>query len=232
MQLKKIQSVIEDYKRFLHSNSQNRELFPWESQQIFQTKWDIEAPDFAAMYDAALQNSHTRRWWSGDNFKPKKRMLEFISLNSDFVRTMFRELFNEDKPIANRISKFQFGCDILLQDFKEDNPSSIENNHYHQENHLISLYLAFRYPDKYAVYFYPEFASLMKAIGSTNIPGPYEMERFFKITNTLTTFLNKDEDLIRLHEKQLQSDQLYQSPSKLLVTDFYRFIGSEHNFRS
>jgi len=227
MQLKKIETAINRYKAFLKSGSQHREVFPWESQQIFQAHWNIDAPDFAAMYDAALQNSHTRRWWSGDNFAPKKRMLQFIHLNEDFVRTMFRELFNESKPIANRISKFQFGCDILLQDFKEANPTSIENNHDHQENHLISLYLAFRYPSEYAVYFYPEFANLMKTIGSTKIPAPYEMERFFKITNTLTTFLYKDEELLQLHQKNIQSDQLYQLPSKLLVTDFYRFIGSE-----
>jgi len=225
MQLKKIQEAIEVYKKFLKTNPDQRELFSWESQNIFQKNWDIEAPDFAKMFDNSLQNSHTRRWWTGDNFKPKARMLEFIQQNSDFVRAMFRALFDETTTIETRISKFQFGCEVMMQDFKEDHPTSIENNHYHLENHVISMYLSFRYPEKYAVYFYPEFASMMKKIGSTKVPGPFEMERFFKITNTLTGFLKKDAELIAIHKKTLDATPLYQDESMLFVTDFYRFIG-------
>ena len=177
------------------------------------------------MFEASLQNSQTRRWWTGDNFKPKKRMLEFIHQNSAFVRAMFGELFDESKPIENRISKFQFGCEVMMQDYKEDHPTSIENNHYHLENHVVSMYLAFRYPARYAVYFYPEFSSMMKKIGSTKIPEPFEMERFFKITNTLTTFLEKDTELITIHQQMLDVPPLYQNRSMLLVTDFYRYVG-------
>ncbi len=225
MQLKKIQAYIEIYKNFLKKNPEQRELFPWESQAIFQKNWDLEAPDFAKMFDASLQNSRTRRWWTGDNFKPKARMLEFIHQNSDFVRSMFRELFDESKAIENRISKFQFGCEVMMQDYKEDHPTSIENNHYHLENHVVSMYLAFRYPAGYAVYFYPEFASMMKKIGSTNIPEPFEMERFLKITKTITTFLKKDDELLQLHQKSVAAPPLYQDESMLLVTDFYRYVG-------
>jgi len=225
MQLKKIQAYIEVYKKFLKENPEHRELFSWESQKVFQENWDLEAPDFAKMFDASLQNSHTRRWWTGDNFKPKKRMLEFIHQNSDFVRAMFRELFDETKAIENRISKFQFGCEVMMQDYKEDHPTSIENNHYHLENHVVSMYLAFRYPTEYAVYFYPEFSSMMKKIGSTRIPEPFEMERFFKITKTLTTFLEKDTELMEIHQKTLNAPPLYQAESRLLVTDFYRYVG-------
>ena len=64
MQLKKIQEAIEVYKKFLKTNPDQRELFSWESQNIFQKNWDIDAPDFAKMYDNCLQNSHTRRWWT------------------------------------------------------------------------------------------------------------------------------------------------------------------------
>ena len=225
MQLKKIQEAITVYKDFLKKAPDQRELFSWESQKTFQDNWDIEAADFGKMYDLSLQNSHTRRWWTGDNFKPKKRMLEFINQNSDFVRSMFRALFDETKAIENRMSKFQFGCDIMMQDYKEDHPTSIENNHFHLENHVISMYLAFRFPAQHAVYFYSEFASMMKKIGSTKVPEPFEMERFFKITKTLTTFLHKDEELISLHQKSVNATPLYQEESMLLVTDFYRFIG-------
>ncbi len=225
MQLKKIQAYIEIYKNFLNKNPEQRELFPWESQAVFQKNWDLEAPDFAKMFDASLQNSRTRRWWTGDNFKPKARMLEFIHQNSDFVRSMFRELFDESKAIENRISKFQFGCEVMMQDYKEDHPTSIENNHYHLENHVVSMYLAFRYPAGYAVYFYPEFARMMKKIGSTNIPEPFEMERFLKITKTITTFLKKDDELLQLHQKSVAAPPLYQDESMLLVTDFYRYVG-------
>lgn len=226
MQLKKINAAIAHYKSLLSNNRHNRELFPWETQQIFQTHWDIEAPDFGKMYDRCLENTQTRRWWTGVNFEPKKRMLEFINLNSDFVRNMFRELFNEDKPVANRISKFQFGCDIMLDDYKKANPTTIENNHFHHDNHIISMYLAFRYPDKYAVFYYADFMAAMRAVGTTNLPDAYDLERFFKISKTLFTFLKKDEALMEMHHQQIKTPQYYPEDSLLLVTDFYKVIAA------
>ena len=81
------------------------------------------------------------------NFFPKEMMLKFIEMAPDFVRNMFRDLFNENKEVENRISRFQFCCDSLLSEYKSKFPLTIENRHFHLENHMISMYLCFRFPE-------------------------------------------------------------------------------------
>lgn len=221
MQLKKIQHYIAQYKSLLQNYRPYREEYKWESLKVFQDHWDIDAPDFAKMYDQSLQNSESRRLWKGQNFFPKERMLQFIQFQPEFARRMFRDLFDESKSIDGRKSRFLFGCESLLQDYKKDHPSSIENNHDHEGNHIISMYLAFRYPEQYTLFFYPAFSAFMKKLGSVQVPTPYEFERFFKISRTLHTFLLKDEELIAIHQRKLHPNRHYMASSLLIVHDFY-----------
>ncbi|MEM9824197.1 MAG: hypothetical protein AAF985_24135, partial [Bacteroidota bacterium] len=197
------------------------EEYKWESQQVFQDHWDIEAPDFAQMYENSLQNTETRRLWKGQNFFPKEKMARLIRFQPDFARRMFRDLFDESKSIESRKSRFLFGCDSLLQDYKTAHPHSIENNHDHENNHIISMYLAFHYPQNYTLFFYPEFKAFMQKLKVTQLPSPYDFERFCKISRTLNTFLNKDPDIPGLIARKLHPDRHYKAPSLLLVHDFY-----------
>lgn len=224
MNLQKIQQYISDYKKHLHSTRDFEEGYKWESLQIFQNNWDIEATDFGKMYDASFQNSETRRLWKGDNFFPKEMMLKFIEMTPDFVRNMFRDLFDENKDLENRISRFQFCCDSLLSEYKSKFPLTIENRHFHLENHMISMYLCFRFPEQYSLFEYPAFKQAMINIGVTNVPTPFDIARFFKVARTLSTFLQKDQELINLQKKKLRPQVHFMENTLLLVNDFYIFV--------
>jgi len=113
MNLQKIKNYIAEYKLHLQNSRELENAFKWESLKSFQDNWDIDAADFGKMYDASFQNQTSRRLWKGDNFFPKEMMLKFIELSPDFVRNMFRDLFDEKKEVENRITRFQFCCDRL-----------------------------------------------------------------------------------------------------------------------
>lgn len=227
MNLQKIQQYISRYKVFLENTKISPAEHKWETLKNFQDNWDIDAPDFGKMYDACLQNTTTRRMWKDDNFFPKEMMLKFIKASPDFVRNMFRDLFDEAKSIDNRIARFQFCCDSLLTEYKTQHPLTIENNHFHTENHMISMYLGFRYPERYTIFEYDFFKKTMENIGSTKIPTPFEIERFFKVVRTLNTFLQKDKTISDLQKKQLDSKKHFMGDTLLLVNDFYCFVA--HN---
>lgn len=227
MQLKKIEQYIQHYKNFLKKSREYPEAYKWESLQIFQKNWDIDAPDFGQMYNKSLENSFSRRLWKGDNFDPKTRMLQFIALQPDFVRRMFRDLMDESKEHGTRSSRFLFGCEELLKDYKTLHRSSIENNHYHENNHMISLYLGFLFPQKYALFFYPEFKNFMIKLGSTKVPATFEVDRFYKILRTLNNFLLKDEELLKVHQRKLNPSKHYMESTLLLAQDFYETCGRE-----
>jgi 5-methylcytosine-specific restriction protein B len=134
---------------------------------------------------------------------------------------MFHDLFNEEKTIETRISRFKFGCEELLKEYKDHHKTSIENNHYHDDFQMIMLYLTFRFPQKYTLYDYPAFNKTMTLLGITDLPGPYDIERFIKLTKILNTYLQKDKDLLDIQSDRLAINKLQPEIGSLLVHDFY-----------
>jgi hypothetical protein len=176
------------------------------------------------MYDRSLQNSQTRRLWKRENYEPKEVMLKFVELNREFVRQVFLDLFNEQKEIDGRVDRFIFHCDELLREYKEAHPRSIENSHYHDDNYqMVSLYLAFRYPEQYAPYDFEVFTRFMALLGSRDVPKVNDIGRFFKVMRTVYGFLKKDEALMELHRQRLLPPH-YQGDTLLLAEDFYKTI--------
>ena len=222
MQLKRIQELIAGYRQFLHTDRSRKNNFIWESQRIFQENWDLEAEDFRDMFDKSFQNSKTRRLWSRENHAPKLVMLNFIEMQPEYVQFMFRDLFNEDKEIGGRVDRFVFYCDELLREFKNLHPHSIENNHYHGDNyHMVSVYLAFRYPERYSIYDQQSFTRMLQDVGARDVPRTNDFPRFAKVMKTLYTMLCKDDEVMELSRKRLSDTVQAQEDSMLLVYDFY-----------
>ncbi|NJL74825.1 MAG: hypothetical protein HC892_07105 [Saprospiraceae bacterium] len=159
MQLNKIQEFIAQYKICLEKDTefQQRNLYKWESLKIWKDNWDTEALNFQKMFDTSLQNSITRRIWSREYYAPKQMMLIFIGLQPEFVRLMFRELFNEDKAMEYRADRFVFYCDTLMEAYKEQQKKPIEQTHFHEGYEMISYYLSFQFPEHYNPYYFTNF---------------------------------------------------------------------------
>ncbi len=225
MQFQRIQKALADYENFLKSGSPSEtRLYYWESLRIFQENWNIESTDFAQMFDQSLQNTQTRRLWNRENYEPKRIMLLFISMQSDFVRQLFSDLFNESRDIAGRMDRFVFYCEELLEDYRRMNPVTKENSHFHNDNYqMLSLYLAFRYPERYAPYDFQVFQDLMIRLGSPDIPQNNDPERYFKVMRTLQGLLHKQSNLLQLHEARINAPAYYAGESLLLAFDFACF---------
>lgn len=224
MNLKKLQSAIEDYQRFLEKNPSHDPYWKWESQRIFQDNWNIEAPSFSEMFERSLQNSKTRRLWKRENYAPKEMMLKFINMNEEYSRFIFQDLFNEEKEIEGRADRFIFYCDELLREYKSVKRHSIER-HYHDENYeMISLYLAFRFPSNYTLYNFEKFKKFMSAIGSLDVPKVNDIGRFFKVMRTIFKFLEKNETVIKIHAGRLDERRHFMGGTLLVAEDFMGFL--------
>lgn len=223
MQVKKIAEQIAKFKTYLDSPKAYDTIHWWESQWLFQQNWDVLAANFAAMYDASLQNSQTKRLWKRETYYPKQMMLQLIAMESDFVQQIFKDFFDEKKSIDGRVDRFQFYCDELLQLYKKANPRSIENNHYHT-NETCFLYLAFRYPSQYGFYNFKDFQRSLTLLGSMKVPQLDDVLRFTKVTNTLWKFLIKDGEILDLHQKRLQEGKHYMEDSMLLVSEWMKVM--------
>ena len=228
MLLAKIQNTMAGYKTWLTTTKHHPGVYKWEAIQHFQAHWDLQDSDPAAMFDRSFQNSETRRLWQQERWYPKKMMLEFWKMDPSMVRMLFETLLNETRDVEARIGQFLFGCDELLRDYKRSHITSIENNHYHGDYQMISLYLAFAYPDHYAPY---EFAGFQKALvqfGARDIPQENDPARCFKVLRTLQNFLEKDGGVMPLMQRHLHPKRHFQGKTLLLAEDFCRYAAGQN----
>jgi hypothetical protein len=224
MVLSKIRDNIAAYKKWLLQIKQHPFLYKWETVQHFQLHWNPADPDPAGMFDRSLQNSETRRLWQAGNWQPKRMLLEFWRLEPMTVRAMFDDLFNEQFAPENRISRFVFGCDNLLADYKKAHPTTIENNHYHDDYRAPALYLALHSPELYAPYDFQVFREALSRLGARDIPEVNDTGRYFKVLRTLMTFLDKDSGVAPAMQRHLVPHRHFQGRTLLVSEDFCRFV--------
>ncbi|MCB0544587.1 MAG: hypothetical protein KDC70_13770 [Saprospiraceae bacterium] len=227
MLLNKIQDSIGAYKNWLTGIRHHPFVYKWESLQHFQAEWNPEAAEPAKMFDRCFQNTETRRLWQEEQWYPKKMMLEFWDMDAPMLRMMFDDLFNESREPEGRIGRFLFGCDELLRDYRKAHPLSAENDHFHGDYRMIALYLAFRYPESYALYDFPVFQQAMTRFGARDVPQQNDLVRYFKVLRTLMTFLEKDGNVVPAMQKHLHPVRHYQGKTLLLAEDFCRFVTAD-----
>ncbi len=221
MKLELIKRLIASFTDYLKNDFDRSELFKWECQYNFQLHWDPRSAKLPEMYDQALSSQFSGMLWGGSKHSAKSMMLKFFTTNPDYTISAFRDLFDESQDVSLRIQRFISHCDELLENLPIHQRK--ENTHY-QSHYTASLYLAFRYPKKYCIFQYPTFLHTAEYIRVHPIPQPFDIERFFKISNIISTFLWKDEMLMDTYQKLIDDHIHYQKATQLLTYELYRFV--------
>ncbi len=227
MVLARIQEACSRYRQWLAGLPAHPYDYEWEVIRQFQMNWNPQAPDPAGMFDRCLQNSRTRRVWHEGNWHPKRLMLLFWQMNPGMVNALFDDLFNEALSLEGRISRFLFGCDTLLYDYKMANPTTIENNHYHEDYRMIALYLTCRYPEVYGFYRFESFSGVLRAFQARNIPQYHDLPRYFKVLRTLMNFLDKEPEIGHHFQRLLPPKYCYTGRTLQVAADFCRFASEQ-----
>ena len=227
MQLNLFRDYQSRFHNYLSTPAAERRLYAYEAQRRFQENWELPAENFAAMYDRSLQNTRSRRLWRAENYNPKDMVFRFLQENPDYARHAFNDLFNDEKDLDGRCGRFVFYMDELLKMHRDAHPRSIQNNHYHDDYRMVFLYLAFRYPERYALYHFRDFRTMLEKLRARTPPKTHDPERFGKVMRTCYKLLSKDEDLMEAHRKRLDPELDYTEESLLICWEFYRFV-AEH----
>jgi len=227
MLVAKIQTAIKSYVQWLQEIKTHPNLYKWESLLAYRENWTLDTNNPVDMFDRAFYNTENRRLWQTDNWQPKRIMMQFWQSDPMSVRLMFEDLFNETKSIDGRIGRFLFGCDTLLNDYRRAHIGTIENNHCHDDYRMISLYLAFQYPESYAPYDFEVFQGALTYFGAKDIPQQHDLPRYFKVLNTLQTFIAKEPEVAAAFLRHLQLRKHYTGPTRFLAEDLCVFVTSE-----
>ena len=109
----RLKEALVRYKQDFVSMEWKNEKYKWEAVKWFQDHWDVNATDFPAMLNTALDKTFNLLA-SANNF-PKGMIVGFAKSAPEEVRAMFIDLFDENKDVYERIDAFKLGSSKLLE---------------------------------------------------------------------------------------------------------------------
>ena len=137
--------LIEKYITILQTKGEPNEKYKYTAIDTFQTNWDIDSVDFLEMFKKSFSKVSNLLYQNSWGF-----IIKAAEYFPEETRLMFKNLYNEENDLSERIKEFQTQSEVILEKQKE----LLKRNNLsaQQDERTISVYLAFRYPEKYILY--------------------------------------------------------------------------------
>jgi len=190
------------------------EIYKWEAVAKFRSHFNTSENDFKEMLLGSL--SGTRNLMDSGSYFPKRMLTEYLNRDPEFVRQMFDNLYNESKDLRERVQEFWQSSRDLQEKYTP-------GYHHFQDGRAIIVYLCMRYPEKYFLYKFQMFKKFCKLIQY-----PYQPNIRLRLDNILLyqnlclqllPEIKKDDELIMLHQKRIQSNHYPDTDYHILTQD-------------
>lgn len=211
--LEKLRPILAGYKKYFPEHW-GAEKYKWEAVRHFQTHWNIEAENFGDMFKQAVDRTYNLLA-SGYAY-PGTMITNFAKADDEFVRQMFRDLFDESRDLAERVAAFQTAAEEIRAKYDD----GTWRNHY-QNTNAISTYLWLMFPDKYYIYKYELYREAAKELSSDYRPrrnGSVEtMIGGFAMYDEICAAVRQDDEIRSMFQNAL-TDSCYADPALKTVT--------------
>ena len=227
-----IDSYKANYHRFRGSSAPNgdQESYKWNLAQTFADNWDIEADDFAEMMRRALRPASVGIGAVlGNGWEyPYPRLEKCAAENPEAVRSAFRLLFNSSYDIRRAYEPFDAAMGEIMDEYNDTADKEFESMD--QKPAAVSVYLAFKYPEKYYIY-KPSIAdAVAKYLGADLSSNPTaKFYDFETLCDDMLAVVLADDELVSLNDSVLTDSQRLADPiHHMLVQDItyycYRYM--------
>ena len=152
---------------------------------------------------------------SGSYF-PLRMLVQYAEHSPDEVRELFRNLYNEEEDLYQRIRDFKIGINAIHSQLFKNKAS-------YQDSRAIIVYLTLRYPERYLFYKFKMFKKFSATLELTYKPIRGRIENighFNSISELIRHELSLDQELVKLHLKRLSDDCYYDENLYILTQDF------------
>ena len=216
-----LEYIAEYKKQFVKINRQ--EIYKWKAVKCFQENWNIEEGNFYEMIDKSFRQ--TKNLLDSGKAYPFAVLLEYTEQRPEKIRTMFKQLFDEEKSLYDRINNFRNEINIINQEL---NPTK---NSY-QDQRAILVYLSLKFPDRYFLYKFSMFEDVSLKLGYHFHPikGRNEnLGHYLSFCELIRYELLHDQELLKIHKNRIEDDCYYDEHLNLLTQDFIYAINKYLN---
>ncbi len=203
-----IEDLIKRYKEFKIKKGHSEEFYKYIAVQHFQKNWKLDAVNFAEMLKSSISQQENLMYnlaVNGINSVAEKEPQK--------TKLLFIELFDESKDLQKRLSLFQKGVDELIKSID----SKLGG---HQDERTCSVYLTFRYPEKYSFYKNSYYLKYCKFIGiKDKSPGQKYVHYLDLIKEFKEKYLKDDNELWQLTNATLPENAWKDLDLNILAQD-------------
>ena len=208
-----LRHYIDEYKLNFDRVNQE-EIYKWKAVKCYQDNWDIDAENFYEMLLASL--SRTKNLLDSGQYFPLRMLVQYAEHRPNEVRQLFRNLYNEEEDLFERIQYFQTSINLI-------NDELFDNKKSYQDPRAIIVYLVLRYPERYFLYKFEMFKQFSEKLELIYKPVKGHLENIghFNSQCELIRFeLSLDQELLKLHKNRITADCYYDENLNILTQDF------------
>lgn len=204
---------IDEYKLNFDRVNQE-EIYKWRAVKFYQDNWNVDAPNFYEMLLSSLRM--TKNLMDSGQYFPLRMLVQYAEQRPNEVRQLFRNLYNEEEDLYERIDSFQLGINAVHDEL-------FENKKSYQDPRAIIVYLVLRYPERYFFYKFEMFKQFSEKLELIYKPVKGHIENighFNSICELIRYELSLDQELLKLHKNRITADCYYDENLNILTQDF------------
>lgn len=212
-----MKDLLTFYSNLLKTQGDPNEAYKWHAITHFQKHWDLEASDFADMFLNAFKQKGNLMYQNSWGYI-KKAVTNF----PDEVRAMFRGLYDESTPLQQRMETFQEKAEALLPKVKQ--ATGKKKLKAQQDERTLSVYLAFRYPEKYYLYKSSYYANLCAQLGVPEADTGGRYLHYMELAEDLKQrYIANNPELRQIHQR-IYPDSSWKQDNLILQNFLYNML--------
>lgn len=199
------------------------EVYKWKASKTFNENWNIESNDILDMITRSFADSGNLL--SSNMYFPFGMLKGFAEKEPETVRNMFNNLYDENIDLLMRIKSFINTSNELLAKYWDPG-----KNHY-QDLHAISVYLSFRYPNKYFTYKPSVSKKICKFLDCdiTNEDRVQVYINYVEVCSIVKQIIKQDQNLINRVNNELDAlGYNLNDDNSMLTMDIMHFGGNSY----
>lgn len=212
MNNQKVREIIRGYKRHFKSID-NEEIYKWRAVKCFQDNWDINASDFLTMLDKSF--AIAKNLLDSGKYFPKRMLHEYTAREPETARQLFKDLYDEDVDLIERIGTFR---DTIVALHKRH--FEVKNNY--QDHRAVLVYLSLRYPDRYYLFKFTMFKEFVGLVDYPFKPKTNDIQtvlEYLSLCDIIRAEIIKDTELLELHKTRIKEQEHLDSSYHILTQD-------------
>ncbi|MBX3043081.1 MAG: DUF3883 domain-containing protein [Candidatus Kapabacteria bacterium] len=217
-----LRQYIDEYKiGFARVNQQ--EIYKWKAVKCFQDNWNIEATNFLEVLSQSIRL--TQNLLKSGQYFPLRMLVHYATQRPEELRQLFRNLYDEENDIYQRINDFQNGTETI-------NNSLFPGKNTYQDHRAIIVYLTLRYPERYFFYKFEMFKQFSERLELTYRPTKGRIENighFNSLCEIVKYELSNDQELLQLHKDRITADCYNDISLNILTQDFIYAVARHLN---